>query len=192
MLLFPPEHPRRGLMASDRAGSEASSPGDALLEDIVMAERADATAEAIAAERPASAAASSQAKPEASAQAVPQAASRPAKTKRARKPDIDLDAAIRDAATAMKAAQKKVQEAKTQAKNERRKKQRLLKKAATLNAEDLERIAVLKRCGWLVTSSGGSATGDAASGCSASEAASSEAPLAPTAASSGSNPESRA
>ena len=47
----------------------------------------------------------------------------------------------------MKAAQKEVAEARRQARNERRKKQRLIKKAANLSAEDLERIAVLKRCG---------------------------------------------
>ena len=86
----------------------------------------------------------------------------------------------------MKAAQKKVQEAKSQARNERRKKQRLLKKAASLNAEDLERIAVLKRCGWTksdyvpdltMASSSASATGSAASQLSTSAAASPDAPL---------------
>jgi hypothetical protein len=47
----------------------------------------------------------------------------------------------------MKRAQKAVSEARAQAKNERRKKARLLKKAAGLSPADLERIAVLKRCG---------------------------------------------
>ena len=101
----------------------------------------------------------------------------------------------------MKAAQKKVQEAKTQAKNERRKKQRLLKKAASLNAEDLERIAVLKRCGWTkiddapdlaLASCSASATGSAASRSSTSAAASCDAPLAMAGTSSGANPDSRA
>ena len=47
----------------------------------------------------------------------------------------------------MKSAQKDMAEARRQGRNERRKKQRLVKKAAHLSPEDLERIAVLKRCG---------------------------------------------
>ena len=160
-----------------------------------------AAAEAAVPEAPATAAASSQAKPQTSAEPPAQASSRPVKTKRARKPANDLDSAIRDAAAAMKAAQKKVQEVKTQAKNERRKKQRLLKKAASLNAEDLERIAVLKRCGWTkfeaapghgAASCSGSATGSGASRMPTSDAASHEAPIEQAAASSGCNPASRA
>ena len=38
-------------------------------------------------------------------------------------------------------------EARRVNKNEKRKKKRLLRKAAQLSSEDLERIAVLKRCG---------------------------------------------
>lgn len=38
-------------------------------------------------------------------------------------------------------------DARRNARNEKRKKQRLMKKASSLTAEDLERIAVLKRCG---------------------------------------------
>ena len=44
-------------------------------------------------------------------------------------------------------ARKQVQQARVQAKLEKRKKQRLVRKASSLNVEDLERIAVLKRCG---------------------------------------------
>lgn len=66
---------------------------------------------------------------------------------RKRKPPIDIDTHIAAARQAMKEAQKQVAAARSQARNERRKKQRLVKKAATLTAEDLERIAVLKRCG---------------------------------------------
>ena len=100
------------------------------------------------------------------------------KVARTRKPSIDLDAAISDATSAMKAAQKRVQQWKAQAKNDRRKKQRLLKKAASLKPEDLERIAVLKRCGFVRSDGtvaheaqplvhGGAAPGDAPSTCSA-------------------------
>ena len=174
-------------MESDRAASDQGSVGEELIDDILVLEPTGAAPEASVPEVQAIAAASSHPSPQGSA--VP--ASKPdivqAKKKRAKKPAIDLDAAIRDAATAMKAAQKKVQEAKTQAKNERRKKQRLLKKAASLNAEDLERIAVLKRCGWTkggdapdlaMASRSASAKGSAASRLSSSAAACPDAPMA--------------
>ena len=135
-------------MASDHAASEQGSAGEDLLDDVVREEPAGATPKTPVPEEEETAAPSSEANPKASAVPASTAGRRQPKTKRGKRPAIDLDAAIRDAAAAMKAAQKKVQEAKTQAKNERRKKQRLLKKAASLNAEDLERIAVLKRCGW--------------------------------------------
>ena len=67
--------------------------------------------------------------------------------KRAKKPDIDYDARIQEAAAAIKEMSKAMAAAKSAQRNERRKKQRLLKKAACLSPEDLERIAVLKRCG---------------------------------------------
>ena len=66
---------------------------------------------------------------------------------RTKRPRIDLDDSISQAKKAMKEAQKSVAEARKIGRNERRKKQRLLKKAIGLSAEDLERIAVLKRCG---------------------------------------------
>ena len=173
-------------MGSDRAASDDGSGGEELLDDVLMEEPTGAALEASVPQVPAIAAASSQPNQQGSAVPVSQPGSPQAKKKRAKRPAIDLDAAIRDAAAAMKAAQKKVQEAKTQAKNERRKKQRLLKKAATLNAEDLERIAVLKRCGWTksddlpdlaMPSSTAAATGGAASRLSASAAASPDAPM---------------
>ena len=67
--------------------------------------------------------------------------------KRAKKPDIDYDAKIQEAAASIKEMNKAMAAAKSAQKNERRKKQRLLRKAACLSPEDLERIAVLKRCG---------------------------------------------
>jgi hypothetical protein len=70
----------------------------------------------------------------------------PKKT-RTKRPRIDLDESIEQARAAMQAAQKRVAEARRVARNERRKKQRLLKKAVSLSPDDLERIAVLKRCG---------------------------------------------
>ena len=67
--------------------------------------------------------------------------------KQAKKPDIDYNAKIQEAAAAIKEMSKAMAAAKSAQRNERRKKQRLLKKAACLSPEDLERIAVLKRCG---------------------------------------------
>ena len=67
--------------------------------------------------------------------------------KRAKKPRIDLDDSIAAARAAMQKAQKEVAEARRVARNERRKKQRLVKKVSTLSPDDLERVAVLKRCG---------------------------------------------
>jgi hypothetical protein len=67
--------------------------------------------------------------------------------KRRRAPKIDIDAAISRYQEEVKRAAKLMQEARRQARNERRKKQRLMKKASSLTSDDLERIAVLKRCG---------------------------------------------
>ena len=69
--------------------------------------------------------------------------------KRRAKPALDLDEHIRTAQEAMKVARKQVHLARAQAKLEKRKKQRLVRKASSLNVEDLERIAVLKRCALL-------------------------------------------
>ena len=66
---------------------------------------------------------------------------------RPKRPRIDYDESIAQARAAMVKAQKSVAEARRVARNERRKKQRLVKKAASLSPDDLERIAVLKRCG---------------------------------------------
>lgn len=69
------------------------------------------------------------------------------KRKRAVRPPIDIDAKIKDLAKDIEAAQKLLRETKTSQRNERRKKKRLMAKASTLSSADLERIAVLKRCG---------------------------------------------
>ena len=78
--------------------------------------------------------------------AVADAVSPPAR-KRARAPRIDIDTAILKHMDEIKRASKLVNDARRAARNERRRKSRLMKKAATLTPEDLERIAVLKRCG---------------------------------------------
>lgn len=66
---------------------------------------------------------------------------------RARTPKIDIDALIAQHMANMKNAKKLESEAKKMVRNEKRKKQRLMKKASSLTPDDLERIAVLKRCG---------------------------------------------
>lgn len=94
--------------------------------------------------------------------------------KRLVKPTIDLDEHIRAAQQAMKAARKQVQQARAAAKLEKRKKQRLVRKASALNVDDLERIAVLKRCALLMTPPApGSEASAASSRASASSAGSS-------------------
>lgn len=69
------------------------------------------------------------------------------KRKRLARPKIDIDAKITDLSADILKAQKLLKETKTLQRNERRKKQRLVKKAAGLSSNDLERIAVIKRCG---------------------------------------------
>ena len=75
------------------------------------------------------------------------AAGSPLKRKRAPRPKIDIDAKITDLSVDIAKAQKLLKETKTLQRNERRKKQRLVKKAAGLSSMDLDRIAVIKRCG---------------------------------------------
>ena len=81
--------------------------------------------------------------------AEPIAASQLVRPKRVKRKaeQIDIDLNIKAARAAMKAAAKAVQQAKANQRNEMRRKQRLMKKAAGLSSGDLERIAVMKRCG---------------------------------------------
>ena len=87
------------------------------------------------------------------------------KTRRAR-PIIDLDEHVRKAEDPIKQARKQVQTARMHAKLEKRKKQRLMRKASSLNVDDLERIAVLNRCG-LIQAAHGLQSGEGAAGTSA-------------------------
>ena len=61
--------------------------------------------------------------------------------KRRRSARIDLDDRIFHATRDMKLAQKQLASARAQARNEKRRKQRLVKKAAALTVQDLQRIA---------------------------------------------------
>ena len=87
------------------------------------------------------------------------------KRKRQPKPTIDIDEHIERCRKGLKEARKAVAAAKAEARNEKRRKQRVIKKAAALSLEDLERIAVLKRCGLYINPST-DASGSAASGAS--------------------------
>lgn len=70
-----------------------------------------------------------------------------ASRKRSRPPKIDIDARIASYVTERKQAERVLAAASAKAKAEKRKKRRLVKKASMMTADDLERIAVLKRCG---------------------------------------------
>ena len=94
-------------MGSDRAASDDGSGGEELLDDVLMEEPTGAALEASVPQVPAIAAVSSQPNQQGSAVPTSQPGSPQSKKKRAKRPAIDLDAAIRDAAAAMKAAQKK-------------------------------------------------------------------------------------
>lgn len=63
------------------------------------------------------------------------------------KPKIDLDEEIAEANRLAEISRRMLGAAKTIQRNNRRSKQRLMRKAGKLSPEDLERIAVLKRCG---------------------------------------------
>ena len=93
--------------------------------------------------------------------ASPKRVGRPKKSSR---PKIDIDEEIGEANRLALVTKKMMQAAKSAQRNSQRSKQRLVRKAGKLSAEDLERIATLKRCGLFVpdpmedaTSSTGSA-----------------------------------
>lgn len=71
----------------------------------------------------------------------------PAPKKRARRPKIDIDEEIARHVAEVKVAAKLAAAARQNVRNQKRRKTRLIQKAANLTPEDLERIAVLKRCG---------------------------------------------
>ena len=82
--------------------------------------------------------------PSSSSPAAPALAGR---RRRMAHPPIDIDKTISDARAAVKSAQKAMADARALARNERRKRARLIKKAAQLSPRDLDRIAILKKCG---------------------------------------------
>ena len=85
--------------------------------------------------------------PAATAAAEPAAGQASPKSKKKARPQIDLDDEIRRANDLASMSRKMLQAAKNVSRNNRKAKQRLIKEAGKLSPEDLERIAVLKRCG---------------------------------------------
>ena len=85
--------------------------------------------------------------PQAASAASPAAAKASPRSKKASRPKIDLDDEIRRANDLANMSRKMLSAAKNVSRNNRKAKQRLIKKAGKLSPEDLERIAVLKRCG---------------------------------------------
>ena len=94
-----------------------------------------------------SVAGSSDEAPQAASAASPAAAKASPQSKKALRPKIDLDDEIRRANDLAAMSRKMLQAAKNVSRNNKKAKQRLIKKAGKLSPEDLERIAVLKRCG---------------------------------------------
>ena len=85
--------------------------------------------------------------PQAASAASPAAVKESPQKKKALRPKIDLDDEIRRANDLAAMSRKMLQAARNVSRNNRKAKQRLIKKAGKLSPEDLERIAVLKRCG---------------------------------------------
>ena len=84
------------------------------------------------------------------AQPAPRTKSRGGRPKAASRPKIDIDDEITEANRLAEITRRMMQAAKAAQRNSRRCKQRLVRKAGKLSAGDLERIAVLKRCGLCV------------------------------------------
>ena len=85
--------------------------------------------------------------PQAASVASPAAAPASRQSRKALRPKIDLDDEIRRANDLAAMSRKMLLAAKNVSRNNKKAKQRLIKKAGKLSPEDLERIAVLKRCG---------------------------------------------
>ena len=88
------------------------------------------------------------------------------------RPQIDLDKEIEEANTLATMSRKLMVAARSIERNNKKCKSRLIRKAGKLSAEDLERIAVLKRCG-LYSEAAEAEDGNEGEGDDASEAASS-------------------
>ena len=98
---------------------------------------------------------------------------------RVKQPEIDLDERMRAARAEVARATQAIAKARSQVRNDKRIKQRLLKKAGGLSAQDLERIAVMKRCGLWSGAGGHPPLGTASASSSAGSAGSSSAAPSP-------------
>lgn len=80
---------------------------------------------------------------------VKEAPKKRGRTKKSEKPRIDIDDEIDAANTLCTLMKKLAHQAKMQQRNSERQKTRLLKKCGKLSAQDMERLAIMKRCGLL-------------------------------------------
>lgn len=92
--------------------------------------------------------------PTAEKESVPQSTGVKKTRTRTARPRIDIDHKIEMLRTELKLAGKAMSKARADARAQRKKKNRLTKKAAQLSPEDLERIAILKRCGYTLDTFG--------------------------------------
>ena len=88
------------------------------------------------------------------------------------RPKVDIDDEITEANRLAEVTKRMMQAAKAAQKNFKRQKQRLVRKAGKLSASDLERIAVLKRCGLFVDQTDAESTASGSGSASASSASS--------------------
>ena len=109
-------------------------------------------------------------------QAAAKAKSRGGRPRASSRPKIDIDDEIIEANRLAEVSKRMMQAAKAAQRNSRRSKQRLVRKAGKLSAADLERIAVLKRCGLYPeeedsnTTTPGSSSGSGSASCASSPA----------------------
>ena len=96
-----------------------------------------------------------------------------AKGKARARPELDLDKEISEANLLANMSRKLMNAAKNLERSNKRSKSRLIRKAGKLTAEDLERIAVLKRCGLYAEDDDADDRGDTDSQSAASGSASS-------------------
>ena len=110
------------------------------------------------------------------AQTAPKVKSRGGRPRASSRPKIDIDHEIIEANRLAEVTRRMMQAAKAAQRNSRRSKQRLVRKAGKLSAEDLERIAVLKRCGLYAeqedssTTTAGSSSASGSASCASSPA----------------------
>ena len=114
------------------------------------------------------------------AETAPKPKARGGRPKASARPKIDIDHEIIEANRLADVTRRMMQAAKAAQRNSRRTKQRLVRKAGKLSAADLERIAVLKRCGLYADEEDSSTTTPGSSSASGSASSTSSPALNPS------------